>query len=190
MPSNSPQDDKETLIFVDIESSGPIPSQYSLLSIGACSLWEPRQSFYIELQPDSEIFSEQSMKVNHLSLEKLADDGIHPSEAMQRFGDWVGRTVPEGNQAVFAAFNAPFDWMFINDYFHRYIGHNPFGHKALDIKAYYMGMHNTSWTETSYKIVCEHYQIKRGLTHHALDDAIDAAKLFQNILADTENTQV
>lgn len=69
---------------------------------------------------------------------------------MLKFSQWISRVVPEGSQPVFTAFNAPFDWMFINDYFHRYLGYNPFGHKALDIKAFYMGLRKTNWLKTSY----------------------------------------
>jgi ribonuclease T len=36
--------DKEIFISVDIESSGPIPGEYSLLSIGACLLSDPEES--------------------------------------------------------------------------------------------------------------------------------------------------
>ena len=48
LPSNSAS---ELLISVDVETAGPNPSQYSLLSIGACLVDEPDQKFYIELTP-------------------------------------------------------------------------------------------------------------------------------------------
>ena len=41
----------EAYISVDVETAGPSPSQYSLLSIGACLVSRPEKSFYIELQP-------------------------------------------------------------------------------------------------------------------------------------------
>ena len=46
--------------------------------------------------------------------------------------------------SVFVGFNAPFDWSFVNYYFHRFLGHNPFGFTAVDIKAYYMGAADTT----------------------------------------------
>lgn len=42
---------KEVFISVDIEASGPIPGEYSLLSIGACMVDNPDESFYAELKP-------------------------------------------------------------------------------------------------------------------------------------------
>jgi len=174
----------EVYIVVDIEASGPSTGQYALLSIGACTLAEPRSTFYVELQPDSESFTSEAMAINQLSLDRLATEGVRPAKAMQNFADWVEQVVPEGAQPVFTAFNAPFDWMFANHYFHRYLGYNPFGHKALDIKAYFMGLHGVAWAETSHKKITGHYFEARELTHHALADAISEAEIFQAMLTE------
>ncbi len=178
---------EEVYIVVDVEASGPSPVQYALLSIGACKVGLPRQTFYVELQPDKEAFTPEAMAVNRLCLEKLAVEGLPPAEAMQQFADWVARVVPEDARPVFTAFNAPFDWMFVDHYFHRYLGHNPLGYSALDIKAYFMGLQGVSWGETSYEQISLQYLGKRELTHHALEDAINGAEIFQAIL--DENTR-
>jgi DNA polymerase III epsilon subunit-like protein len=172
----------ECYIIVDIEASGPNPGKYVLLSIGACTLNEPRSTFYIELQPDSEAFMPQAMEVNQLSMAKLSVEGIPPKLAMQKFSDWIHDSIPKNSQPLFTAFNAPFDWMFVNEYFHRYLGSNPFGHSALDIKAFYMGSHAVTWQETSLKEICKKYCEEHELTHHALSDAIHGADLFQVLL--------
>ena len=65
------------------------------------------------------------MELAGLSLATLAVEGVRAAEAMQRFAEWVERVVPDGALPVLTALNAPFDWMFINDYFHRYLGRNP-----------------------------------------------------------------
>ena len=173
---------QECYIVVDIEASGPSPSDYALLSIGACTLEEPGQTFYAELQPDRRAFISEAMVVNGLSLDRLTAEGMPPVEAMQAFSDWVALVVPPDARPVFVAFNAPFDWMFVNDYFHRYLGHNPFGHSALDIKAFYMGKHGVTWSETSHAQVGKKYAVKEELTHHALDDAIDEAEMLRALL--------
>jgi DNA polymerase III epsilon subunit-like protein len=174
----------EAYIIIDIEASGPNPSQYSMLSIGACTLREPRQTFYVELQPDKEAFTEEAMAVSGLSLEGLAAEGLPPTEAMEQFAAWVDGVVPEGTTPVLVAFNAPFDWMFVNDYFHRYLGDNPFGHAALDIKAYYMGLHGVTWGETSLREVSHRHAGQRELSHHALSDAIDTAEILEAMFAE------
>jgi DNA polymerase III epsilon subunit-like protein len=173
---------REVYIVVDVEASGPNPGDYALLSIGACTVAEPRQTFYVELQPDKAAFTPEAMDVNGLSLERLAAEGLAPEGAMEAFAAWVAKVVPREAKAVFAAFNAPFDWMFVNDYFHHYLGHNPFGHSALDIKSLYLGLEGVTWQETSHRYVSQRYCGKPHLTHHALDDAIDEAEILQAML--------
>lgn len=173
---------KEEYISIDVETSGPNPSDYALLSIGACTISEPRETFYIELKPDRDGSVPEAMAISKLSLDNLRKNGTPAKGAMQEFAHWVGNVIPEDAQPVFTAFNAPFDWMFVNDYFHRYLGHNPFGHKALDIKALYMGLRKTKWLETSYNIVNKKTGQEVTLSHHALEDAIQQAKIFEVLL--------
>jgi DNA polymerase III epsilon subunit-like protein len=184
MAEGGPERTEEVYIVVDVEASGPSPTDYSLLAIGACTLGEPRQTFYVQLQPDRESFTAEALAISGLSLDRLKVEGIPPAEAMQQLADWVERVVPKGAQPVFVAFNAPFDWMFVNDYFHRYLGHNPFGHKALDMKAYFMGLHGVTWTQTSHLYISSRYSEKTDLSHNALVDAIDEAELFETMLSE------
>ncbi len=174
----------ETYISVDAETSGPNPSQYSLLSIGACVVFEPQITFYVEIQPQNNNAVPEAMAVSGLSLEELAARGLPPAEAMARFEGWVLEAVPADHRPVFVAFNAPFDWMFVNDYFHRFLGRNPFGHAALDLKSFYMALWGTCWSETSMRHVASRYVQGRTLTHHALQDALDQAELCRMMFAD------
>lgn len=172
----------EAYISVDVETSGPNPSDYAMLSIGACTISEPRETFYIELKPDRDGSVSEAMAISKLSLDDLRKNGTPAKEAMQKFSDWVSSVLPKNAQPVFTAFNASFDWMFVNDYFHRYLGHNPFGHKALDIKALYMGLRKTKWLQTSYNIVNKKTGLEELLSHHALEDAIQQARIFEILL--------
>jgi DNA polymerase III epsilon subunit-like protein len=172
----------EFYIVVDIETSGPDPCKYAMLSFGACTISKPQETLYIEMKPDSDQFIPEALEISALSLKELRDTGTPPSEGMQTFADWLAGINKDKKTPVFTAFNAPFDWMFVNTYFHRYLGYNPFGYKALDIKACYMGLHHTSFDKTSHKDLCEYYQIGLDLTHHALEDAINEAEIFRAIL--------
>jgi ribonuclease T len=174
----------DVYISVDVETAGPNPSQYSLLSIGACLVADPQRAFYVELQPVNENFTPEALAISGLSLERLAEQGLPPAEAMARFEAWLQAEVPPGHRPVFVAFNAPFDWMFVNDYFHRFLGRNPFGHDALDIKAFYMGLTGTCWSHTTMRYIAPPYLGDRPLTHHALRDARDQAELFRRMLAE------
>jgi len=168
----------EILISVDIETAGPIPAEYPMLSIGACLVQDRAVTFYVELVPDRDRFVQEALSICGLDMETLRQTGVEPGEAMKHFAAWVRHNTPEGARPVFVALNAPFDWMFINDYFHRYLGENPFGHSALDIKAYFMGQAGVSWSETSFRHLTDHFLEERRLTHNALRDAQDQAEIF------------
>lgn len=190
MEISAPMDDRQSPIeayfSVDIESSGPTPRRYSMLSIGACKVDDPVQTFYVELKPLQEDYSPEALAIHNLSIPDLLERGLPPSEAMARFEAWIISQLRPGQKPVFVAFNAPFDWMFVNDYFHHYLGHNPFGHAALDIKAFYMGLTGLPWMETSMEHVGPRYLGERRLSHHALQDALDQASIFRQLLIEAK----
>ena len=176
----------EVYISVDVETAGPNPNQYSMISIGACLVDDPEQSFYIELNPLSDAVVDSSLAVSGLSMETLAADGVEAGAAMQRFADWIADVAPAGTAPIFVAFNAVFDWMFIDDYFQRFLGSNPFGHSALDVKAFYLGMAGGTWAGTSMRVLSPLYLAGRHLSHNALGDARDQAELFRILRAEAE----
>lgn len=45
---------KEIYISVDIETAGPIVGEHSMLTIGACLVYQPEVEFTIMLQPISD----------------------------------------------------------------------------------------------------------------------------------------
>lgn len=170
-----------------METAGPNPADYALLSIGAALVSDPQTSFYVELQPDKAGQTEEAARIHKLNLDHLAQTGLPVKEGLQQFVDWV-QTQTGSSTPVFVAFNAPFDWMYINDYFHHYLGHNPFGHRALDIKAVFFGLRGVAWSETAFQHVSSHYGQPEVLNHNAEDDARQGAALFAAILQDLEET--
>ena len=58
----------EFYIVVDIEAAGPNPGNYAMLSLGACTLSDPRDVFYIELEPDKEKVDDGAMSIHKLSM--------------------------------------------------------------------------------------------------------------------------
>ena len=63
----------EAYISVDVETAGPSPSRYSLLSIGAGLVSQPQRSFYIELQPENDEMLPEAFAIHGLSIETLID---------------------------------------------------------------------------------------------------------------------
>lgn len=183
MPQRSAR--PEFYISVDVETAGPIPSRFALLSIGACAVDHPEVGFYVELAPEFDAVAPGALEITGLSMEHLAAEGMHPELAMRQFAEWIEEVTPAGEVPVFVGFNTPFDWMFVADYFERHLGHNPFGHSAVDMKAYYMGKTGSTWASTSMKHLSPRYLGGSRLSHNALGDARDQAALFRAIVADT-----
>lgn len=171
----------ETFISVDVETSGPVPGVYSMLSIGACVASEPGVTFSCTLKPITEAFDPKALEVSGLSLEELHATGLDPREAMTNFGKWIEEVAGATTRPVFVGFNAPFDWSFVNYYFHLFGGANPFGFTALDIKALYMGATGCDWDDTRSSRIAEHLNPKLHGDHDALHDAIYQAELFRLI---------
>ncbi len=113
--SNGLLADLPRMVSVDIESAGPNPADYALLSIGACTLLEPRARFYVELQPDKASTDAQAMQVHGLDMRVLEKHGLLPAPALQRLEYWLAETISDPRGALFVGFNAAFDWMFLND---------------------------------------------------------------------------
>lgn len=149
-----------------------------MLSLGACLVSDLSNSFYRELKPTGIKADPKSVKVSGLSLEDLEANGCKPEVAMSEFASWAEGLISEGDRLVFVGLNAPFDWSFVNYYFHRYLGRNPFGFTALDIKAYYMGATGCSWRETAGGKIAERLSPQRKGNHNALVDAQYQAELF------------
>lgn len=178
----------ETYISVDVETAGPNPGSYSMLSIGACVVGKPERGFYVELIPDKDAVVASALSVGGLTMEYLAAEGVPPETALLQLEEWLEREVPAGHRPVLVAFNAPFDWMFVSDYFWRYLGRNPFGHSAVDMKAYYMGMTGSSWASTSMRYLSPRYLGGRPLSHNALGDARDQGEIFSALLAEAKTS--
>lgn len=174
---------REIFISVDVETAGPIPGEFSLLSIGACDVDDDSKSFSIELKPINRNADPKALEVTGLTLKELAERGSDPAVAMKAFADWAMALAGEDASLVFVGFNAPFDWSFVNYYFHRFTGANPFGFTALDIKALYMGATGSTWSDTRSSQISKHLSPTRQGDHEALHDAKYQAELFRLVRA-------
>ncbi len=167
-------------VSVDVETSGPAPGRYSLLSVGASPLRQPGEMYYVEVKPRSPVAVAEAIRVSGLDLDRLATEGQAPEAAMASFAAWA-REMAGGDRLVFVGVNAPFDWMFVADYFDRYHGENPFGHSALDLKSLFMGVAGVPWSETGFAMMRGRYGLAGGLTHHAGWDAVDQAEVARRL---------
>jgi DNA polymerase III epsilon subunit-like protein len=170
----------ETFISVDVEAAGPIPGEYSLLSIGACVVGDTDTNFYAELKPINFNFVPKALAVAGFDLYELDRSGLDPREAMWHFETWLRSVTPTDQSPVFVGYPLAFDWMFVAYYFQRFLGRNPFGYQGLDIKSYNMGMTGSRWDRSGTDQTGQPFVI--DLTHNAREDAIAQAKVFERLL--------
>jgi ribonuclease T len=175
----------EVLVSVDIEASGPSPGTGSLLAVGACLVDAPTVGFYRELRPIPGLpWDPAAADIHGLDRGQLELRGAPPRAAMEDLDGWL-QDVCGTRRPVFVGFNAPFDWMFVADYCWRYLGRNPFGYAALDLKALYMGRDGVHrWASTTKAEVAARYPVAEAHTHHALEDARMQAALARRLLRD------
>ena len=147
---------------VDVESDGPVPGRYSMVSFGAV-LVEPSlsQTFYGQTRPISEQFIPDALAVSGHSREQhMAFED--PAAVMRRFRGWLAAT--SQGRPIFVSDNVAFDWQWINYYFHTTLGENPFGHSGRRIGDLYCGMVKDSFAGWKQLRKTPH-------THHPVDDA-------------------
>jgi DNA polymerase III epsilon subunit-like protein len=172
----------ERFISVDVETSGPIPGDYSMLSLGACVVGDRDESFYVEIKPLNDNAIPDALKVSGFDMAKLAETGETPERTMAKLAAWV-KTVAGDGKPVFVGLNAGFDWSFVNWYFVHFTGGNPFGFAPLDIKSYYMGLIGCGWEDTKSSSMRPEFQPGKPGDHNALTDAKAQAEMFEKLRA-------
>ena len=151
-----------TYIMVDIESDGPIPGDYSMVSFGAIVVNdELDKTFYGKLKPISKNWVPEALAVSGHSREETLQFE-EPKMVMERFSEWV--KVNCKDRPIFISDNNGFDWMFICWYFHHFTGENPFGHSSQNLGSMYKGLIKDTFKNFKHLKITEH-------THHPVDDA-------------------
>src|SRR5947207_1778683 len=137
-----------SFVIVDVESDGPIPAEYSMVCFGAVLFDAPGQSFYGQTRPVSDRFVREALAVSGFSREQhlCFDD---PKAVMETFATWLDQH--SKGRAVFVSDNLAFDWQFINYYFHRFLGGNPFGFSGRRIGALYAALVKDASKATEWK---------------------------------------
>jgi len=99
-------------IMVDIESDGPIPGDYSMISIGAVIVEkELNRTFYGKLKPISSNYIEDALKVSGFTREEtLTFD--EPKTVILNFKEWIENN--SKGKPFFISDNNGFDWQFVN----------------------------------------------------------------------------
>ncbi len=149
-------------IMVDVEADGPIPGVYSMVCFGAVVV-EPglSRTFYGRLKPISDVWVPEALNVSGFTREEVLEFD-EPKQVMQEFATWLSSL--RSKRLIFISDNNGFDWQFINWYFHRFLGRNPFGFSSQNLGSLYKGLAKDTFVNFKHLRKTAH-------THHPVDDA-------------------
>ena len=158
-----------SLYIVDIESDGPAPGLYSMVSLGCVRVdRELTTTFKATFAPISEQWESDALAISQITREQHSAYP-DPATGMSAFRDFLAET--SRGRPVFMSDNPAFDWQWVNYYFHRYIGDNPFGYSGRRIGDLYAGLKGDFAAANAWKSLR-----KTEHTHDPVDDAIGNAE--------------
>lgn len=184
----------EVYVATDIETDGPSPSHYSMLSFASVAFRLDRSIIgtferNLELLPGAR----QDPRVmrfwndNPQAWAACRQNPVSPKTAMTEYTEWL---VSLGAEPVLVGHPVGFDYTFIHWYLHEFTGGSPLFPAGLDIASYAMAVLHTPFTK-SHKPYMPPQWIDPDLphTHRALDDAMGHAMLFCNMVAANQSGQ-
>lgn len=180
----------EIYLSTDVETDGPIPGIYSMLSFASAAYLADKTlvatfSANLETLPDATTNPETMAwwATQPDAWAACRQDLEDPAAAMQRYLAWI-KTLP--GKPVFVSYPVAFDFMFIHWYLMRFTGEQPFSHSALDIKTYAMALMGTPYRASVKRNMPRRWFDPIRHTHVALDDAIEQGALFCNMLQENQ----
>jgi len=159
-------------IVVDVEADGPSPFNGSMVSFGAVLVSDTGKTFFGQTKPILDIYNPETFKIIGITREDHLRYN-EPDKVMKEFAEWLGN-VSKG-RPIFVSDNPAFDWQWINFYFHKYLGHNPFGFSARRIGDLYCGLVKDASKNWEWKKKLR----KTAHDHHPVNDAKGNAEAMQ-----------
>ncbi|GAB4480219.1 MAG: hypothetical protein Kow00124_26700 [Anaerolineae bacterium] len=180
---------QEIYVSTDVETDGPIPAVYSMLSFGSAAYLADGTllgTFTANLETLPGAAADPGvMKWWAQHPEAWAEsrrDPQPPEAAMAAYVTWL-EALP--GAPVFVGYPAAYDFMFVYWYLIRFVGRSPFSHSALDIKTLAMALLRTGYrSSTKSDMPARWLSGDHPHIHIALDDAIEQGALFCNMLAE------
>lgn len=114
-------------IIVEVKTDGPIPHLYSMISIKAAVEFSSDDVFISRLAPVSDKWNDDYLTKCNFSRRQTLNFS-DPVDIMEKFNKWVLKNSID--EPVFCSSAVALSWQFVNYYFHRFIGHNPFGFRV------------------------------------------------------------
>ena len=184
---------RDVYFSADVETDGPIPGPYSMLSFALVyagtfdgSEFRPPASFgdifYRELKPISARFEPAALQVNGLDREELAKIGADPAEAMDAAAAWIAERASAG-RPVLVAYPLSFDWAWLYWYFVNFAARgSPFNHsQCFDLKTAFAVKAHLPIVAAGRSKIPPQLRPAGAHTHNAVDDAVEQAQIFARL---------
>lgn len=183
----------EAYFSADVETDGPIPGPFSILSFALVYAGsfdgkhferpsDYQRTFYKELRPISNTFEPEALRVNGLDRNRLCLEGAAPECAMTEASRWINE-ITGSARPVLVAYPLSFDWTWLYWYFIRFSAEgSPFNHsRCFDIKTAIAVKAHIPISEAGRPKLFSFLRPNREHTHNALDDATEQAEIFANV---------
>ena len=177
----------EIYISTDVEADGLVPGLSSMLSFASAAFDINKRllgtfSRNLELMEGASPTpsTDEFWKKNPGAYNKTREDVVHPKIAMQEYKKWLGELL---GKPIFVGYPVVYDFKWIDWYFVKCIGENPFGFSgAIDVKTFAWTKLNGRFNHTTKRNFPKHWFEQLPHTHVALDDALEQGAMFINIL--------
>lgn len=163
------------IFVVDIEADGPCPGLYSMIQFGVVAV-DSRgilDAICRNLAPETDVYLPEALNAIGITREETLQ---YPDAKKSMFAldSFINHNNPN-SRSVFFSDNNGFDWQFINYYFWKHLGRNPFGFSSNNITNVYGGLNkqlrNGKWKD---------FRLTKH-SHNALDDARGNAEALLEI---------
>ena len=182
------QDLPEIYVSTDVETDGPIPGPYSMLSMG-CAAYLADKTLVSTFSVNLETLPGASSHPHTMAWWQTQQEAwvihrqncVSPELGMAQCLAWL-KTLP--GLPVFVGFPVTFDFMFVQWYLFRFTGASPFRHSGIDLRTLGMALTNSNWQSTTKERLPRRWWDPLPHTHVALDDALEQGAIFCNMLAE------
>ncbi|HSX17864.1 MAG TPA: 3'-5' exoribonuclease [Candidatus Saccharimonadales bacterium] len=178
-------------IVVDIETDGPVPGLYSMLSIGAVATTanEELSSFYrkvLRVEGATQHFPTMKWwKTQPEAWEEVTSEAQPAEVVIKDFCSWLDSI---GKIPVFVAHPVGFDYAFVSWYLWKFANKNPFttttgASKTLDLPSFISGRLKLDLNMSERKKLSS--PLTTGMpdhSHKAIDDARGFGVILRNVL--------
>jgi hypothetical protein len=194
---------QEIYIVTDIECDGPIPGEYSMISLASVAINKEGKilnEFYRNLKPLSGAKQHPETmafwKKNPKAWKASTSNPQDPEKVMKEYDAWLKKFETKKTIPRFAASPATLDFMFVfwylikfnKKYEKEFFNTAPIMFSGLDIRTYAMALMKTTYAEAFDSKLPKRWTENTGKhTHKAIDDARSHGKKFIRMLQ--ENTK-